>query len=337
MRLLTSIIQLFLLVLLLTVPFSTASAAPVMTSPTAGSTLTQSTQTFTWGANGTAGINEWYVYLGTTGVGSVDIFAGSQGLNTSTTISGLPTDGSTLYFRLWYRTTFWNRIDVTYTACNSCASSVPNITMTDPVDGSTFLESYKTFHWQATNISVLEWYLYVGTSVGNNSIYASSQGTATQVTVSGLPTNGSTVYVRLWYRTTNGWSFQDLTYTSCSGACINLPHLSIQKTSNIINDGVNVSNPKRIPGATLEYTITVTNSGLGTADANSIIINDSIPPDTDYVASSLQFLNNTSGLNAVAALSDSGGNMQVTPQGTFLASSGSGDPSFQIKFRVKVK
>jgi uncharacterized repeat protein (TIGR01451 family) len=152
-----------------------------------------------------------------------------------------------------------------------------------------------------------------------------------------LPTNSSTVYVRLWYRTSNGWAFQDLTYTSCSGSCVNLPHLSIQKISSIINDGINISNPKRIPGAILQYTITVTNSGLGTADANSIIIVDSIPPDTDYVANSLLFLNNSSGLNAIATLNDTGGNIQVTPQGTFLASTGAGDPSFQIIFRVKIK
>lgn len=327
---------LFFIMLFFVLSLSKAYAAPVMNSPVPGSTLTQSTQTFSWSANGTTGITQWYIYMGSTGVASTDIFSGSQGTNTSTTISGLPTDSSTIFFRLWYYTTFWQSIDVTYTSCNSCTPSLSNVLMTNPTSGSTLLEPYQTFNWQATNITVLEWYLYVGTSVGNNSIYSSSQGTATQVTVTGLPTNGSTVYVRLWYRQSAGWSFKDYTYISCTG-CINLPHISIQKTSAVINDGINISNPKRIPGAIVEYTITVTNTGLGTADPNSIVINDSIPSDTDYEAGTLLFLNNTSGLNAIATLNDTGGNIQVTPQGTFLPSSGAGDPSFQVKFQVKVK
>ncbi|MEE9444027.1 MAG: hypothetical protein V3V19_00040 [Cocleimonas sp.] len=178
---------------------------------------------------------------------------------------------------------------------------------------------------------------YLGTSIGASNIYNAPQGTSTQVTVSGLPTNGSLIYVRLWYRTINGWALKDLIYTSCSGACTNLPHLSIQKTSAIIADGINVSNPKRIPGAIVEYTITVINSGFGSVDANSVVINDSIPPDTEYVAASLQFISNTSGLNSTATLSDTGGNIQVTPLGTFLAANSSVNPTFSVKFRVKVK
>lgn len=141
-----------LLLLILLVPLTTASAAPVMTSPSAGSTLTQSTQTFTWNANGTTGITQWYLYIGTTSAGSLDVYAGSQGLNTSSTISGLPTNGGNLYVRLWYYTTQWNSIDITYTACTSCSASLPNIAMSSPIDGSTFLESYQNFQWQASNI-----------------------------------------------------------------------------------------------------------------------------------------------------------------------------------------
>ena len=39
--------------------------------------------------------------IGTTGVGSTNLYSQSQGLSLSGTVSGLPTDGSTVYVRLW--------------------------------------------------------------------------------------------------------------------------------------------------------------------------------------------------------------------------------------------
>ncbi len=378
MKILSTTIQLFLLILLLVIPFSSASAAPVVTSPVAGSTLTQSTQNFTWSANGTPGITQWFISLSSIGPGGFDIYGGYQGTDTSVTIPSLPTDGRTLYFRLWYRTNEWRAVDITYTACNSCAPSSPIVEINDPVDGSTLLESSKTFHWQtnSNNLNVLEWHFMLGTSIGGTDLYNSSLGTATQVTVTGLPTNGSTIYARLWYRTVNGWAFNDFSYTSCNGACVDLPHPSIQKTSTVLSDGINPTNPKRIPGALIEYTINTSNSGNGVTDNNSIVISDSIPANTAlYVndisgpgtgpirfvdgsppsgltytfnnlasnTDNLQFSNNGGASYTYTPSPDGNGvdssvtNIRVLPQGQLLAPNGNGTPSFQIKFRVKVK
>ena len=55
--------------------------------------------TFFWTA--AAGATEYWLEVGTTSVGSVNQYSQSQGLSLSGTVSGLPTDGSTVYVRLW--------------------------------------------------------------------------------------------------------------------------------------------------------------------------------------------------------------------------------------------
>ena len=50
--------------------------------------------------------------------------------------------------------------------------------------------------------------------MGTRLIYDQSQGTNLSVTVSGLPTNGSTIYVRVWSLINTGWYFNDYTYVT---------------------------------------------------------------------------------------------------------------------------
>ena len=83
--------------------------------------------------------------------------------------------------------------------------------MTSPAPGSTLPGSSATFSWSAAT-GGLEYFLYVGTSAGANNLYGRSMGTNRSVTLSGIPTNGSTLYVRLWTRTAAGWQYNDYTY-----------------------------------------------------------------------------------------------------------------------------
>ena len=59
--------------------------------------------------------------------------------------------------------------------------------------------------------------------------------------------------------------------------------LSVLKTSTLISDPVNgTTNPKAIPGATIEYCIIVSN-GAGSATATGITVTDPLPTTTTYV------------------------------------------------------
>jgi uncharacterized repeat protein (TIGR01451 family) len=73
-----------------------------------------------------------------------------------------------------------------------------------------------------------------------------------------------------------------------------MPSLTILKTSTVLSDPTASAQPKRIPGAVVRYDISVTNSGPGSVDANTLVITDPVPPNTTlYVggASPVVFVN----------------------------------------------
>ena len=81
-------------------------------------------------------------------------------------------------------------------------------TISEP--GSTLGGSSETFSWSEGDATVDGWWLMVGTSVGAGDIFSSGWlGAATSsITVAGLPTDGSNVYVRLFcYQ--GGWERED--------------------------------------------------------------------------------------------------------------------------------
>lgn len=63
--------------------------------------------------------------------------------------------------------------------------------------------------------------------------------------------------------------------------------LSVFKSSRVISDGVSTSNFKAIPGAVVEYCISVANASGG-ATATNISISDLVPTNTTYVPASVR-------------------------------------------------
>ena len=99
------------------------------------------------------------------------------------------------------------------------ASAAP--ALLTPTAGSTLSGSTVTFTWTANGATVTTWVLKVGTSVGDASFYNSgnqSSGTLAR-TASGLPTNGTKVWVRLQWRNSNGtWASTNAQYTTGTGS-----------------------------------------------------------------------------------------------------------------------
>lgn len=83
--------------------------------------------------------------------------------------------------------------------------------------------------------------------------------------------------------------------------------LSVTKVSKIISDPVSgTTNPKMIPGATVEYCITVANAAGGAA-ANNVALSDILPTATTYLSSFGILLNGTTSNGACAADGTAGG------------------------------
>ncbi|MCP4113326.1 MAG: hypothetical protein GY749_48645, partial [Desulfobacteraceae bacterium] len=174
-------------------------------SPTSGSTLDSTTQTFTWN---NSGASQYWLWIGTS-AGKHDLYSDDQGTNTSATVSGLPANGITLYVRLWsVADGDWFYNDYTYTACVSISD------IQSPTPGSTLNSTSATFTWNNSGAS--QYWLWVGTSAESHDIYSGDQGTSTSKTVSDLPGNGETLYVRLWSVTDGEWLYNDCTYTASS-------------------------------------------------------------------------------------------------------------------------
>jgi uncharacterized protein YkwD len=94
------------------------------------------------------------------------------------------------------------------------ASSGPAL-ISSPADGSALSGANQTFSWSAVT-GGLEYFFYAGTAPGSNNIVGRSVGSSTSTTVTNLPISGTTVYVRLWTRFSNGWQYRDFTYVAAN-------------------------------------------------------------------------------------------------------------------------
>lgn len=151
------------------------------------------------------------------------------------------------------------------------------------------------------------------------------------------------------------------------------PIITTLKTVETFSDPANgESNPKAIPGAVVEYTITSSNAGFQAAD--SVTITDSIPANTEmYVgdidgggsgpvrfdpdtstlgynfiliddnADDLEFSSDGGSFYTYTSTPDVDGfdsnitHFRVKTCGAFAASNGSTDPRFNIQFRVRLQ
>jgi hypothetical protein len=188
--------------------FTEASpAAPAtMSSPTPGTTLTSSSAAFTWTAG--SQVTQYDLHVGTTGVGSSNIFGGVVS-GQSTTVTGIPTAGGTFYVRLYSLINgAWQYIDYTYTEFTVPAPA----TMMSPTPSSTLTGSTVTFSWTA-GTQVKQYDLHVGTTGAGSSNVFGGVVSGQSTIVTGIPTTGGTLYVRLYSLIAGAWQYVDYTYT----------------------------------------------------------------------------------------------------------------------------
>ena len=188
----------------------TASGAPIaasMSSPTGGSTLGGASQAFVWSPGNTA--THFELWVGSTGVGSSNVYNSGNVTVTTETVNGLPSNGQPLYVRLYSLINgAWQSADYTYTASGTAVPA----SMTSPTPGSQFLSTSQAFVWSPGNTAT-HFELWLGsTGVGSSNLYNSGNVTVTTETVSGLPTNGETIYVRLYSLINGVWHSVDYTY-----------------------------------------------------------------------------------------------------------------------------
>jgi len=164
-----------------------------------------------------------------------------------------------------------------------------------------------------------------------------------------------------------------VSHTAQTTMTVGIPNITISKNSAVLSDPINASNPKAIPGAIIEYTIGVENSGFGYVDVDSTVLNDPIASGTTFyfgsplnpatfidgaTASGLSFtfidlasavddidFSNDAGLTFITPTTDANGfdttsppinYIRINPKGGFKGSDSVNNPSMQINFRVRV-
>jgi hypothetical protein len=193
----------------------TAVTHAELTSPSPSGLLPGRTVTFAWSpaTGGTA----YELWLGSTGVGSDDLYNSLKKTVTSITVGGLPDNGETIYARVL--TDFngsWASADYTFTAVTAPVMSSP--ANTGLLAGPTV-----TFTW-AGGVGVSAYELYIGsTGIGSNNLYNSGSKTASTLAVTGLPTNGETIYVRLLTDYNGSYAYSDYTYTAATHGILATP------------------------------------------------------------------------------------------------------------------
>jgi sugar lactone lactonase YvrE len=177
-----------------------------ITSPARNSSLMGSGVTFTWAAS--SYVTEFYLFLGSNGVGSNNLYSSGYTSHTSVNVTGLPVNGETIYARLYSSYNgAWTYLDYTYTA-ESLA------TLISPAPNSTLTGSSETFTWSG-GAGITLYYLFLGSNgVGSDNLVNSGYTSHNFVSVTGLPVNGQTVYARLFWYVDGAWHHADYLYTA---------------------------------------------------------------------------------------------------------------------------
>jgi hypothetical protein len=181
-----------------------------ITSPAPGATLTGTSVTINW-TPGVA-VARYWLFAGLWEGGNT-LTSADVGTNLSATVAGLPASGQMIYFRLWsYVDGSWQSADAAYQA--SGASGPPaKAAMTSPAAGAVLAGSTATFNWNAGS-AVTRYYLMAGLWKGGNTLFNQDMNMAQSATVTGLPVDGSRIYVRLFSYIGNAWQFSDYEYTA---------------------------------------------------------------------------------------------------------------------------
>lgn len=175
-------------------------------TPPPGSVL-ETSQTFSW--NPVAFATKYWVYLGIARGDRSLYNGGTTKTATSVSIKNIPRNNNPIYLRVWYFVgSSWEFDDFEYIA------PAPLIPSVGPGEGSILRDAFRgaqEFSWNAVT-GVSEYWLYVGSTFGARDILSSSLGSNTSISVSSIPKDGRTIYVRLWCRMSDGWKYQDFSF-----------------------------------------------------------------------------------------------------------------------------
>ena len=130
---------------------------------------------------------------------------------------------------------------------------------------------------QTANVTLLATTLNAGTAVVTTALTSADANTAGEDNVFGDGTG-----------TAAGDIDNDGEHSATGTFTVAVNPVTLTKSSAIISDPINLAvNPKAIPGATIRYTLVVTNPGAAASDATNVVVVDDIPANTTYTGGTI--------------------------------------------------
>ena len=182
----------------------------ILLSPTPGLSFPLGTSNVNFQWNFGTGVSLYQINLSAIAPGDKELFS-YKGTSTFATVPSLPANGTNLYARLYSRINgVWQYNDYVYT---EGGSTVP-AALTSPTPGlGTVLDSSNVqFQWTAgTGVTLYQLNLSAIAPGGSELFLFKGLGLST--TAPSLPSNGATVYARLWSKIDGAWQYNDYVYT----------------------------------------------------------------------------------------------------------------------------
>ena len=168
-------------------------------NPVNGATTVDLGQPIQWTT--VADAQAYYLYVGSS-LGARDLLNSGELTTTSYLAPNLPL-GQLLYARLWTKVAGgWRYVDITFTATSGGV-----LHFTYPAAGVTWVDSGEPLQW-APVANAQAYYLYLGTTAGGKDLVNTGELHTTSYLAVNVPLNRP-LYVRLWVKVANAWSYID--------------------------------------------------------------------------------------------------------------------------------
>ncbi|KUR74681.1 hypothetical protein [Novosphingobium sp. FSW06-99] len=243
-------------------------------------TATETGATTTVAPGQTGAVTTFQVTNSSNEVIDIGLAAAAQATGATTAHSGTDSVTATTF-------TYWVNTNGSAT-CSYSAANATQVTWLDevPVGTTECLYVQANIPSTASNAQVAGINLTATAEQGGTS---GSQGSVLTQSGSGVAWTPGTMQTVFADAAGNGGDANyDGKFTALADYTVSAPVLSVNKNSLVVSDPIEgSSNPKAIPGATLQYCIVVANASSAGTSATNISISDILPTTVTYKASSV--------------------------------------------------
>ena len=205
--------------------------APTLVTPANGATVNGTTVNFAWSVS--SGATSYWIQISTNSSFTNLILDQNLGNYTGDNNSGMPNDGSTLYWRVKAgNSAGWSNYSSAWSFINGTAAIPQAPTLVTPANGATVNGTTVNFAWSVSSGATSYWIQISTNSSFTNLILDQNLGNYTGDNNSGMPNDGSTLYWRVKAGNSAGWGSYSSAWSFINGKTTIPPTPALSSPSN---------------------------------------------------------------------------------------------------------